>query len=155
MKQIASRLTRPLCMALATSALLAAAAAPAASAAAPKTGTWRGDLVHEFQFFQVTPGAWKPKIVITALDSRILSVVTTVRMECQNPISIQDIRVGKSWRIGTGPKIATRNGAFAFTANGVYFHGTLSKSSAMGGATINRGENCRASARFNAQRGRY
>jgi hypothetical protein len=154
MHQIAAKVVRPFTGALLAAALFAVASAPAADAAVPKTGTWRGELVHEFNFF-TSPTAWKPRIVITALNGRIAGVATTVRVECSSPLGIEDVRVFKSWRVDRGPRISKRNGAFAFTANGVYFHGTLSKSSAMGGATMTRGETCRASARFNAPRGRY
>jgi hypothetical protein len=136
-------------------AIAALAAAPAAEAAVPKTGIWRGDLVHELSF-----ATYKSTFVITAYQGRIQSVVGTVRMECgsTDPLysysyGIRDVRVLQSWRSGRGPRVRA-NGAFAFRADGAYIHGTLSRSSAIGGASASYGEACHGTGRFNAQRRR-
>jgi hypothetical protein len=136
-------------------AALAAATAPAAEAAVPKTGTWRGDLVHQLS---ATTIPYKTTIVITAYQGRIQTVVATVRMECgsSDPLNsysygVRDVRVLESWSTGRGPKLRA-NGAFAFRADGAYFQGRLSKSSAIGGASATYGEDCHGTGRFNAQR---
>jgi hypothetical protein len=131
----------------------ASAAAPAADAAIPKTGTWRGDLAHTFA--PVYPGSapitYKSKMVITEYEGRIASVVATVRMDCPALLAIRDVRVFQGWRLGHGPRVS-RRGSFAFRADGAYFHGTLSKSSTIGGASANYGEDCHGVGRFNLQR---
>lgn len=131
----------------------ASAAAPAADAAVPKTGTWRGDLAHVFP--PVYPGGdpitYKTKMVITEYEGRIASVVATVRMDCPAQLAIRDVRVLQSWRLGHGPRVS-RRGSYSFRADGAYFHGTLSKSSAIGGALATYGEDCRGVARYNLQR---
>jgi hypothetical protein len=135
-------------------AALAVTTAPAAEAAVPKSGIWRGDLVHQLTF-----GTYKSTFVITAYLGRIQSVVGTVRMECgaNDPMSysygVRDVRVVHSFRTGRGPRVRA-NGAFAFRADGAYIHGSLSRSSAIGGASANYGEECHGTGRFNAQRRR-
>jgi hypothetical protein len=143
--RILTRLT-PL---LAGAALAAVASAPAAEAAVPKTGVWRGDLVHELAGFSNVP--YKTTMVITAYKSRVQSVVATVRMECPSSFTVSDVRVLQSWRTGRGPTIATR-GSYAFRADGAYFHGVLSRSSAIGGASASYGQDCRGTGRHNLQR---
>jgi hypothetical protein len=64
---------------------------------------------------------------------------------------VRDVRVLESWSSGRAPKVR-RNGAFAFSADGAYVHGTLSKSSAIGGASASYGEDCHGTGRFNAER---
>jgi hypothetical protein len=139
-------------------AVVAAAAAPAADAAVPATGTWRGD--HSQVFDAVFPGStpisYKTKMVIVEYDRRIASVAGYVRMDCQSILAVRDARVVQGWRIGRGPKVS-RRGAFAFRADGAYIHGTLSRSSAVGGtlATYGSGPDgpeCRGVGRFNLQR---
>jgi hypothetical protein len=131
---------------------LAAASAPAAEAAVPSTGVWRGDLTH-----QLTSGfEYKSTMVITAYKARIQSVVATVRMECggldaPGSYGVRDVRVLQSWRSGRGPRLSTR-GTYAFRADGAYFHGRLSRSSAIGGAGATYGEDCRGTGRHNLQR---
>jgi hypothetical protein len=153
---ISTNLTRLLTTAVIAAGLpLAATTAPPADAAVPKTGTWRGDLVHQLS---ATPIPYKTRIVISAYEGRIQTVVATVRMECgsSDPLNgysygVRDVRVLQSWRSGRGPKVRT-NGAFAFRADGAYFQGALSKSSAIGGASATYGEDCHGTGRFNAQR---
>jgi len=133
-------------------AALAVASAPAAEAAVPKTGVWKGDLVH-----QLTSGfEYKSTMVITAYKARIQTVVATVRMECgalDAPASygVRDVRVLQSWRTGRGPKLRA-NGAYAFRADGAYFHGRLSRSRAIGAASARYGDNCHGTGRHNLQR---
>ena len=131
----------------------ASAAAPAADAATPKTGTWRGDLAHVFPPVTplTAPITYKSKMVIVEYEGRIASVVATVRMDCPALLGIKDVHVLQSWRLGRGPRVSQR-GNFAFRADGAYFHGRLSKSSTIGGATANQGEDCRGVGRFNLQR---
>jgi hypothetical protein len=131
----------------------ASAAVPAADAAVPKTGTWRGDLAHEFPaaYPGSDPITYKSKMVITEYEGRIQTVVATVRMNCPALVGIRDVRVLQSWRIGRGPRVS-RRGGFAFHADGAYFHGTLSKSSTIGGASATYGEQCSGVGRFNLQR---
>jgi hypothetical protein len=155
--QISTNLTRLLTTAVvAAGVLLAAVLVPAADAAVPKTGTWRGDLVHQLS---ATSVPYETTIVITAYQGRIKTVVATVRMECgsSDPLNsygygVRDVRVLESWSSGRGPKVR-KNGAFAFRADGAYFQGRLSKSSAIGGASATYGEDCHGTGRFNAQRG--
>jgi len=133
-------------------AALAAATAPAADAAVPNTGVWKGDLVH-----QLTGGfEYESTMVITAYQRRIQSVVATVRMECgtldaPESYGVRDVRVLESWRTGRGPKLRA-NGAYAFRADGAYFHGRLSRSFAVGGASARYGEDCHGTGRYNLQR---
>jgi hypothetical protein len=131
----------------------ACAAVPAADAAAPKTGTWRGDLAHEIP--PLAPGGaaitYKSRMVISEYEGRIQTVVATVRMSCPALVAIRDVRVVQSWRTGLGPRVS-RRGSFAFRADGAYFHGTLSKSSTIGGASASYGEECHGVGRFNLQR---
>ena len=131
----------------------ASAAVPAADAAVPATGTWRGDLTHVFP--PVYPGGepitYKSKLVITEFEGHIQTVVGTVRMNCPALVAIRDVRVLQSWRSGRGPRVS-RRGSFAFHADGAYFHGTLSKSSTIGGASATYGEDCHGVGRFNLQR---
>ena len=131
----------------------ASAAVPAADAAVPKTGTWRGDLSHVFP--AAYPGGdpiiYKSKMVISEYKGRIQTVVATVRMNCPAVVGIRDVRVLQSWRSGRGPRVS-RRGSFAFRADGAYFHGTLSKGPAIGGALATYLDECRGVARFNLQR---
>jgi hypothetical protein len=136
----------------------AAGAAPAADAAAPKTGNWFGDHVQLFSsgIPGTAPIEFRTRMVITEYEGRIASVVGTVRMDCPSTLSVRDVRVLKSWRLGHGPRVSTR-GSYAFRANGAYFHGTLSRSSAIGGtlATYGSGPSgpeCRGVGRYNLQR---
>lgn len=131
----------------------ASAAAPAADAATPKTGTWRGDMTHVFPAVTPlsAPVTYKSKMVLVEYDGRIASVVATVRMDCPALLGIRDVRVIQSWRLGRGPRVSSR-GTFTFRADGAYFHGRLSKSSTIGGATATYGEECRGVGRFNLQR---
>jgi hypothetical protein len=147
------RISSNLARLFAVVAVAAAVTAPAADAAVPKTGIWRGDLVHE-----LSAATFESTIVITAYQGRIQSVVATVRMECGSTADlytygVRDVRVIESWRTGRGPKVRA-NGAFAFRADGAYIQGSLSRSSAIGGASANYGENCHGTGRFNAQRSR-
>jgi hypothetical protein len=137
----------------ATLVATAAAAAPAADAAVPKTGTWRGDMTHTFPAATplTAPIIFKSKMAIIEYEGRIASVNATVRMDCPALLGIRDVRVFQGWRLGRGPRVSTR-GNFAFRADGAYFHGRLSKSSTIGGATANDGEDCRGVGRFNLQR---
>ena len=130
-------------------AALAAASASAAEAAVPKSGVWRGDLVQELAWLPGVP--YKTRMVITAYKGRVQSVVATVRMECPSSLTVRDVRVFQSWRSGRGPRISTR-GTYAFRADGAYFHGVLSRSSAIGGASANYGEDCHGTGRHNLQR---
>ena len=149
MHRISTKLSLPFAV-----AALAAASAPAAEAAVPNTGVWRGDLVH-----QLTIGfEYKSTMVITAYKARIQSVVATVRMECgttdaPESYGVRDVRVLQSWRTGRGPRVSTR-GTYAFRADGAYFHGRLSRSSAIGGAGATYGEDCHGTGRHNLQRRR-
>jgi hypothetical protein len=151
MQQVSTRLTRPLIAAVLAAALVAVATAPAADAAVPKTGTWSGDFVQELAWLPGTP--YKTRMVITAYEGRIQSVVATVRMECPASLSVRDARVVESWWSGSkrGPRIS-RRGGYAFRADGVYFHGVLSKSSAIGAARATYGEDCSGTGRHNLQR---
>jgi hypothetical protein len=147
------RISTNLARLFAVAALAAAATAPAADAAVPKTGIWRGDLVHE-----LSAATFESSFVISAYQGRIQTVVATVRMECGSTADlytygVRDVRVVESWRSGRGPKVRA-NGAFSFRADGAYFQGALSKSSAIGGASASYGENCHGTGRFNAQRRR-
>ena len=131
----------------------ASAAVPAADAAVPKTGTWRGDLSHVFP--AAYPGGdpiiYKSRMVISEYRGRIQTVVATVRMNCPAVVGIRDVRVLQSWRSGRGPRVSSR-GSFTFRADGAYFHGTLSKGPAIGGALATYLDECRGVARFNLQR---
>jgi hypothetical protein len=94
--------------------------------------------------------------VITAYKARIKSVVATVRMECgaldaPESYGVRDVRVLQSWRTGRGPRLSSR-GTYAFRADGAYFHGRLSRSSAIGGASATYGEDCHGTGRHNLQR---
>jgi hypothetical protein len=149
MNQISTNLTRLLTAAVLAAALLAAMTATGANAAVPKTGTWRGDNVQQLKWLPGIP--YKTKLVITALEGRIAAVVGQVRMECPSSITVRDVRVIQSWRVGRGPKVNTRGG-FAFRADGAYFHGVLSKSSILGGATATLAPDCRGIGRYNLQR---
>jgi hypothetical protein len=106
-------------------------------------------MVQELNFNAGVP--YKTSMVITAYKGRIQSIVAQVRMECPQLLMIRDARVVKGWRTGKGPKV-DRRGQFAFRAGGAYFHGVLSRSSAIGGATANYKDDCRGVGRFNAQR---
>ena len=150
-----TNLRRPLTRAALGAALLAAALAPAAEAAVPKTGTWRGDHSQILDSLGVTV-PFKTTMVISAYQGRIQTVVGTVRMECPSIVGIRDVRVLESWRSGTGPRISSR-GAFRLRADGAYIHGTLSKSSTIGGTLATYGSGpegplCRGTGRFNLQR---
>jgi hypothetical protein len=151
-------LRRPLARAALGAALLAAALAPAAEAAVPKTGTWNGDHSQVLDSLGVTV-PFKTTMVITALEGRIATVVGTVRMECPSIVGVRDARVVESWRRGTGPRVSSRGG-FRLRADGAYIHGTLSRSSAIGGSLATYGSGpdgplCRGTGRFNLQRRRY
>jgi hypothetical protein len=152
MREISTRLSRPFTTAVLAAALLATATAPAADAAVPKTGVWKGDLVH-----RLTSGfEYESTMVITAYKARIKSVVATVRMECgaldaPESYGVRDVRVLQSWRTGRGPRLSSR-GTYAFRADGAYFHGRLSRSSAIGGASATYGEDCHGTGRHNLQR---
>jgi hypothetical protein len=133
-------------------AALAAASAPAAEAAVPKGGVWRGELTH----LLASGVEYEPTMVMTAYRGRIQSVVATVRMECgtidaPETYGVRDARVVHSWRTGRGPRISSR-GTYAFRADGAYFHGRLSKSSAVGGASARYGDDCHGTGRHNLQR---
>jgi hypothetical protein len=136
----------------------AAAAAPAANAAVPRTGNWYGDHTQVFEeaFPGTAPITYKTKMTIVEYERRITSIAGTVRMICPATVGVRDARVLQGWRIGRGPKVS-RRGSFAFRADGAYIHGTLSKSSAIGGtlATYGAGPDgpeCRGVGRFNLQR---
>jgi hypothetical protein len=136
----------------------AAAAAPAADAAVPGTGTWSGD--HSQLLGELVPGAdpipYETNMVISEYQGRIKTVVGTVRMECPSIVGVRDIRVLKSWKVGRGPTVS-RRGSFRFWADKAYFHGTLSRSSAVGGTLATYGDGpdgplCRGVGRYNLQR---
>jgi hypothetical protein len=149
MQQISTRPTRLFAIAILAAALLAAATTSAADAAVPKTGTWRGDNVQQLQFLPGIP--YKTKLVITVFRGRIATVVGQVRMECPSSISVRDVRVLQSWRLGRGPIVNSRGG-YAFRADGAYFHGVISRSSILGGDTATFGSDCRGIGRYNLQR---
>jgi hypothetical protein len=149
MQQISTHPTRLIAIAVLAAALLAAAITPAAGAAVPKTGTWRGDNVQQLAFNPGIP--YKTRLVITAFEGRIQTVVGQVRMECPSSITVRDVRVLQSWRVGRGPKVNTR-GSFAFRADGAYFHGVLSRSSILGGASATLAPDCKGIGRYNLQR---
>lgn len=148
MHRISPKLTLPFAV-----AALAVASAPAAEAAVP-TGVWKGDLVQ-----QLASGfESESTMVITSSQRRIQSVVATVRMECgtldaPESYGVRDVRVLQSWRTGRGPRVS-RRGTYAFRADGAYFQGRLSRSSAIGGASATYGEDCHGTGRHNLQRRR-
>jgi hypothetical protein len=147
--------------ALAVAALLAVAAVvvPAANAAIPKNGTWRGDhtqVLDAFTYPGGEPITYKTTMVITELEGHIKAVVGQVRMECPSVVGVRDARVLKSWATGRGPTVS-RRGAFTLRAGGAYIHGTVSKSSIIGGSLATYGSGpdgpqCRGTGRFNLQR---
>jgi hypothetical protein len=147
--------------ALMTTALIAVAVAvvPAANAAVPKNGTWRGDhsqILDAFTHLGVEPFTYKTTMVITELEGHIKSIVGQVRMQCPATIGVRDARVLKSWKTGRGPTVS-RRGAFTLRADGAYIHGTVSRSTIIGGslATYGAGPDgpeCRGTGRFNLQR---
>ena len=136
---------------------------PAANAAVPKTGTWSGQHSQQLDLLNppvpgvpYTPITYKTRMVIGEYQGRITSVVGTVRMECTATVGVRDLRILQSWRAGRGPRVSSR-GAFTFRADGAYFHGTLSRSSAIGGTTATYGQgpdgpDCRGVGRFNLPR---
>jgi len=150
MHRISTRLARLLATALPIAALAAVAIGPAAQAVVPKTGTWRGDMTQELSLIGANV-TFKSRLVITEYERRIATVVGTVRTECPTAIGVQDIRVLKSWRLGRGPKVS-RAGAYAFRADGAYFHGVLSRARAMGGASATFAPDCSGSGRYNLAR---
>ncbi len=150
MHRISTRLARLLATALPVAALAAIAIGPAAQAAVPKTGTWRGDLVHQVSLGGVNV-TFKSRLVITEYERRITNVVGTVRTVCPSSITVRDIRVLKSWRLGRGPRVS-RGGSYSFRADGAYFHGVLSRSRAIGGASASLQPDCHGSGRYNLAR---
>jgi hypothetical protein len=147
--------------ALMATALIAVALAvvPAANAAVPKTGTWRGDhtqILDAFTYPGAEPFTYKTTMVIVELYGHIKSIVGQVRMECPATVGVRDARVLKSWKTGRGPDVG-RRGGFTLRADGAYIHGTVSRSSIIGGslATYGAGPDgpaCRGTGRFNLQR---
>ena len=151
MNRISTRLARLLAVAAPVAVLAAIAIGPAAQAAVPQTATWRGDMVQGLPLIGGIDVTFKSRLVIVEYEGRIASVVGTVRMECPSAVAVQDIRVLKSWGLGRGPSVG-RRGGYAFRADGAYFHGVLSKSSAMGGARATLPPDCQGSGRYNLQR---
>jgi hypothetical protein len=147
--------------ALMATALIAAAVAvvPAANAAVPKNGTWRGDhtqILDALSYPGAEPITYKTTMVITELEGHIKTIVGQVRMECPATVGVRDARVLKSWKTGRGPAVS-RRGAFSLRADGAYIHGTVSKSSIIGGSLATYGSGpdgpaCRGTGRFNLQR---
>jgi hypothetical protein len=148
MQQISTHPIRLFATAVLAAALLAAAITSAAGAAVPKTGTWRGDNVQQLSALTVP---YKTKLVISVYEGRIQTVVGQVRMECPSAVGVRDVRVLQSWRTGRGPRVNSR-GSFAFRADGAYFHGVVSKSSIMGGASATLAPDCKGIGRYNLQR---
>jgi hypothetical protein len=147
--------TRPrLATALSASVLAGLAVTSLADAAAPPTGVWRGESIPEYSSLPVTDNIFKPRIVISELNGRLVGVVTTVRLECANPPSVGDVRVLEGWRVGRGPKVSP-TGSFSFRSeNNVWIHGTLSRGRAVGAMSLSKGA-CSAHSTFNIPRGRY
>jgi hypothetical protein len=136
-------------------AALAGLAVPAvAGAAAPSTGVWHGESLPEFSSLPETDNPFKPRIVISEFHGRLVGVVTTVRLECANPLTVEDVRVIEGWRVDRGPKVSS-GGSFSFRSkNNVWIHGTLSKGRAIGAMSLSRAA-CSAHSTFNIPRGRY
>lgn len=147
MKRISTNLARL----LAVAALATTATAPAAEAAVPKTGTWSGKLEHQLSLggYETT---YKTTFVLSVYQGRIQTVVATVRTVCQ-PLGVRDVRVVESWRSGRGPRVTAR-GSYSFKADGAYFQGVISRSSAIGGAFATPTPDCKGTGRHNAQRRR-
>jgi hypothetical protein len=147
--------TRPrLATALSTVALVGLAVTPLADAAVPTTGVWRGESVPEFRSLPVTDNMYKPRIVISELNGRLVGVVATVRLECAEPLSVSDVRVVEGWRVNRGPRVS-RSGSFSFHSdNNVWIHGTLSRGRAVGEMSLSKAA-CSAHSAFNIPRGRY
>ena len=149
--------------ALMTTALIAVAltAGPAANAAVPTTGTWRGDhsqVLDAFTYPGAEPFTYKTTMVIVELEGHIKSVVGQVRMECPSTVGVRDARVLQSWKTGRGPTVG-RRGAFKLRADGAYIHGTVSKSTIIGGSLATYGSGpdgpeCHGNGRFLLQRRR-
>lgn len=144
------RISNNLARLFAVAALAASATAAAAEAAVPKTGTWAGKLEHQISLGGVET-TYKTSFVLSVYQGRIQTVVATVRMVCPSVIGVRDVRVLESWRTGRGPKVNSR-GSYSFRADGAYFHGVISRSSAIGGASATYGEECHGTGRHNAQR---
>jgi hypothetical protein len=102
----------------------------------------------------VTDDLFKPRIVISELNGRLVGVVATVRLECANPPSVGDVRVLEGWRVNRRPEgLAQRSFSF-HSDNNVWIHGTLSRGRAVGAMSLSKGA-CSAHSTFNIPRGRY
>ena len=116
---------------LAVAAACSAAALPA-TASAGTTGNYSGNITHPIPSW--APGAepFESKLVIRVLKARVTGVVATVRYFCQEP-AVNDVRILKSYRIGSGPKIG-KGGGFSFRLKGVTFDGEVRSGQITGNA---------------------
>jgi hypothetical protein len=122
------RLVRLTCLAAAVAAIAASSTSAAASAPVP-TGTWLGTTS---QTLKGLDHPYTTKVVITAYKGRLQSVTGWVRMECLDE-TVWDARIGKSYRVGHGPKLSTK-GHFATT-----FKAVGGQAVVMSGSLLKRG----------------
>jgi hypothetical protein len=115
-------------LALAT-ATAVATAAPAAKR--PVTGTWAGKTSQDLVDSDVE---WTQRITVTALNGRLMSVITNIRAQCPvegGVLGAKDIRILEGWRSGKGPRL-TAHGGFTIRVRGVSITGVLGAGGASG-----------------------
>jgi hypothetical protein len=114
--------------ALASTAMIAVAAlalgaanATASPQAKPLTGTWTGTTEQEIFLVDPTSGEtasneWSVRMTVTALNGRLVSVSTTVRVVCGGP-AVRDLLIRHGWKVNrkgvsAGPALG-KHGSFS------------------------------------------
>jgi hypothetical protein len=103
------------------------AATVATASPAALTGTWSGKTSQDLS---LTEEPFSVRISISALNGRLATIATTVRMECPDP-AVQDIRVLKSFGPGKGPLLG-ETGGFTVKISGARISGRLGLRNASG-----------------------
>jgi hypothetical protein len=114
--------------------LLACLLVAAPASGAGMTGTWGGETSQDL-------GLEKPyttNIGFSVLNGRIINVVAEVRMQCGES-SIQDVRVSKSYRTSSGPRLGAKGG-FNITVQGARIGGKLTRKAGAGNISASKGE---------------
>jgi hypothetical protein len=148
MSRIAATIPRLLALGILVALASAAPVATAAPKAKPFTGTWSGRTSQEISFADPDAEPFSVRITITALNGRLQSLATTVRMECPGP-AVQDIRILKSF--GSGGPVLPKGGGFAVKVNGVSISGGLAPAGGSGRFNVAKG-GCHGKGTFKLKR---
>jgi hypothetical protein len=127
-------------------AVCASAAVATAAESKGRTGTWSGKTSQDLAELEEP---YSVRISISALNGRLQTIATTVRMECPGP-SVQDIRILKSFVAGKGPALSD-SGGFTVRISGVSISGRLGLRNASGRFDVSKG-GCSGKGSWSAKR---